>query len=426
MGALEASQWFPAHRLARLQSEALRRTAAHAARYSPVFGAHLKRAGLRLSDILTPAGFLALPPLQRRDFQAPPDQLFCSELPASHRPVAEGASSGSTGEPVKVRRTTINQRDWRAMTMRMHQWYDIGRSARYCVSRARLPGVIKRDTWGLPAALFGPTGPMLAVPNDISIAEQAAAMAAFSPDILLAYPSAIIGLAQHLDHVPEHAFRPRQIRTIGETLHPQHRAEISRRWGCPILDIYSSEETGYISLQCPSGDLHHVMAETLIVEVLDVAGRPCREGEIGRVVVTDLHNLATPIIRYAIGDYAEAGGTCPCGRGLPTLRRVMGRERNLIVMPDGSRHWPMTGRDRFREVAPIVQYQMIQHDRERVEVRFVAERAVAASEEAALRALVWGALGYRFELDFSYFDGRLPLGPTGKFEEFVCRVPADP
>ena len=39
------------------------------------------------------------------------------------------------------------------------------------------------------------------------------------------------------------------------------------------------------------------------------------------MVITDLHNFATPLIRYELGDYAEVGTPCPTGRGLPVLNR---------------------------------------------------------------------------------------------------------
>jgi phenylacetate-CoA ligase len=54
-------------------------------------------------------------------------------------------------------------------------------------------------------------------------------------------------------------------------------------------------------------------------------------------VVTPLHNFAMPLIRYAIGDYAEAGPPCACGRGLPVLARILGRARNLLTLPHGER-----------------------------------------------------------------------------------------
>jgi phenylacetate-CoA ligase len=140
------------------------------------------------------------------------------------------------------------------------------------------------------------------------------------------------------------------------------------------------------------------------------------------VLVTDLLNFATPLIRYAIGDYAEVATACPCGRGLPTWSRVLGRERNLIAMPDGTRHWPRVGFGRFRTIAPILQYQFIQHSIQDLEVRFVVERPLTSTQEDALRTSIQRALGHPFALSFSYFGERLPTDARGKFEEFICRV----
>ena len=44
-----------------------------------------------------------------------------------------------------------------------------------------------------------------------------------------------------------------------------------------------------------------------------------------------------PLLRYEIGDYAEVGPTCDCGRTLPVLTRILGRDRNRLVMPNGER-----------------------------------------------------------------------------------------
>ena len=61
---------------------------------------------------------------------------------------------------------------------------------------------------------------------------------------------------------------------------------------------------GIIALQCPSGGLYHLQSESVHVEILDEAGRPCAPGEIGRVIVSPLHNFAMPLLRYESGDYA--------------------------------------------------------------------------------------------------------------------------
>ena len=91
-------------------------------------------------------------------------------------------------------------------------------------------------------------------------------------------------------------------------------------------------------------------------------------------------------------------------------------------MPDGTRHWPLTGFLRCREVAPVVQYQLVQRDRETIEARLVVERALSQSEEDGLRGLFHTAIGYPFSFRLSYLEGRIPTGPSGKYEEFVCSV----
>jgi phenylacetate-CoA ligase len=152
--------------------------------------------------------------------------------------------------------------------------------------------------------------------------------------------------------------------------------------------------------------------------VLNDAGQPCLPGEVGRVVITDLHNYATPLIRYEIRDYAEVGPVCSCGRGLATLKRIMGRRRNMVTLPDGSRHWPLVGAHRYREVADIRQYQLIQHGVDDIEIRLLVS-PLTPVQEAAITTLAHQALGHPFKLRFSYFEHELPGTGNGKFEEFI-------
>ena len=91
-------------------------------------------------------------------------------------------------------------------------------------------------------------------------------------------------------------------------------------------------------------------------------------------------------------------------------------------MPDGTRRYPLVGFVRFREVAPVLQYQFIQHALDRLEMRLVTETPLRAAQEEDLAAIVRKALGFSFALDFTYFPERLPRSPSGKFEEFVCRI----
>src|SRR5262249_14466253 len=141
-----------------------------------------------------------------------------------------------------------------------------------------------------------------------------------------------------------------------------------------VVDSYSSEELGYIGLQCPGREHYHVQAENLLVEVLRGDGSPCVAGETGRMVVTTLHNFAMPFVRYANGDYAEVGPACPCGRGLPVLTRIAGRQRNMLMRPDGVQHWPSFPTEVWGGIAPVRQLQVVQDALDHVEVRLVLPR----------------------------------------------------
>jgi phenylacetate-CoA ligase len=118
------------------------------------------------------------------------------------------------------------------------------------------------------------------------------------------------------------------ILTRGDVADAELRTLASKRFNASILDRYAPAETGCVAIQCPDTDNYHVPSEAVIVEVLNDEGRPCADGEIGRVVITPLFNLAGPLIRYAIGDFAEAG-TCECGRQLPTLKRIAPKREML-------------------------------------------------------------------------------------------------
>jgi phenylacetate-CoA ligase len=187
--------------------------------------------------------------------------------------------------------------------------------------------------------------------------------------------------------------------------------------------MYTAQEAGYLALQCPAFDHYHVQSEGVIVEILDENGRPCADGGIGKVVVTPLHNFAMPLIRYEIGDYAEAGGTCPCGRGLPVLRRVLGRERNLALAPDGRKFYPSFAAGVWSGIAPIRQIQLVQKTPQRIEVRVAAARDLDAGEESRLAAALRGSLGYPYEFTFARLDA-IPRAPSGKYEDFICEVRA--
>ena len=204
---------------------------------------------------------------------------------------------------------------------------------------------------------------------------------------------------------------------MSEALTPDTRARCEARFGVPVVDTYSAEEVGYIALQCPSGPRYHVAAESVLVEVLRDDDTACAPGEIGRVVVTELHNFATPLVRYELGDYAEVGEPCPCGRGLPTLNRIYGRRRGMLRHPDGRTTWPLFT-IACRNAARFTDIQLVQDAIDTLRVRVVP---VGELDARALVAAVHGALGREFRVTVEIVDA-IARTPAGKLEEFVSLV----
>ncbi len=422
---LERSQWLDRSEIEKLQHRQLAVLARHLALNSRSFAARLATAGLAAEDLATPEGLRRLPPLGRRDMQSVGEEFFCRTLPEGHAPYRETRTSGSTGEPVRTRRTVVSQLFWRAINLRGHGWFGRDLTRPTTVIRAHLPAVRVQPHWGPPMNLLFETGPLQTIPVRTDLAEQVRLLVEFKPACLIVYPSNLDALVRHCRRHGIEIGGLELILTMGETLWPAVRAEAETLFGARVFDGYSSEELGNIALQCPDSGLYHVMAENLLVEVLDEAGRPCRPGETGRLVITDLSNFAAPLVRYDIRDHAEVADPCPCGRGLPSLKRILGRERNMLRRPDGQHHWPFLGYWRYRDAAPIVQYQLVQTALDRIEMRLVTEAPLTPRQEDDLAGVVRDGLGYPFDIRFVYFDQEIPRPASGKFEEFLSLLPED-
>jgi phenylacetate-CoA ligase len=97
-----------------------------------------------------------------------------------------------------------------------------------------------------------------------------------------------------------------------------------------------------IAAECEAHDGMHTAMENLIVEVVvrepGGAVRAARPGEIGELAITDLHNLACPMIRYVTGDLAvgRVATRCACGRGLVSIGPIDGRVTETLHDADGN------------------------------------------------------------------------------------------
>ncbi len=419
----EHSQWWPPAKLEAKQFRQLREVLAHAAQTVPFHRDRLSAAGIDPAHDIDPAAFARLPLLTRRDIQLHGQALMSQKLPSGHGHLVEHKSGGSTGEPVRVFGTQLDTAFWLAQTLRDHLWHRRDFAGKLCAIRSRVNDVELRG-WGPATDAIFVTGPSALLNIRTDPAQQLKWLQQQNPDYLLSHPTNLRELARLSIKSGVKLPQLRQVRTFGETLSKDLRALCREAWGTTVADVYSAEEVGYIALQCPEHEHYHLQSEHLLIEILDDAGLPCSPGAIGRVVVTTLHNFAMPLIRYALGDYAEVGEPCDCGRGLPVLARILGRSRNMLVLPDGRRLWPSTPVIRYSGIAPIQQLQIVQHARGAVEARFVAERTLLPDEERAMITAIHDALGFPFSVTLLPV-AEIPRPPSMKYEDIISLVAAD-
>ena len=406
---LEHTQWLAPERLRELQLRQLGELVRHARASVPYY-----------RDRLGAEDLAGLPLLTRRDLQEHFDALKSERIPAGHGAVAELRTSGSTGAPVRTLKTQLSQLVWNAITLRDHGWHRRDLSGKLAAIRL---GVRDQEnaSWGAATDSVVATGPAAGLSADVDVEKQLAWLQHQQPHYLLSYPSNTAELARLSAAQGITLPTLREVRTFGEMLDPELRRLCREAWKVPLVDMYSANEVGYIALQCPEREHYHVQSEGVLVEILDEHGRPCTPGEIGRVVVTDLHSFATPLLRYDIGDYAEVGAACPCGRGLPVLSRIAGRVRNMLVTADGKRFWPRLSDRRFREIAPVLQRQVVQKEFDLIELRLVTAEPLKPAQEERLRAVALSAMPQGMRLEFRYCQ-TIARGPGGKFEDFICEV----
>ena len=427
---IEQEQWRTAEEIQSSQFEQLRQLVAFAADTVP----HYRRQFGKFfpARLLNPESWRDIPVLKREVLHAAGADLTSSHVPREHGTPFRISTSGSTGMVVEVLGTDLTDLFWQVICLRDHQWHRRDLGAKLCSIRylrnatLKGPGGTLATGWGPATDDVAVTGPCVSYDILLDIAQLTERLVLDRPTYLLSHPSMVSGLAAHCLANEIKLPDLREVRTLGESGDETLQSLCRQAWGVPVVDMYTCQEAGYLALQCPEQPHYHVQSENVLLEVVDAVGRPCAPGEVGRVLVTSLNNFATPLIRYEIGDYAEVGAPCSCGRGLPVLKRIMGRHRNLLTMPDGTRRWPRLGyQGGLQDIAPIERMQMVQHDPERIEVRLVMPRPLSPGEQEKLAAFIGKNLGHAFDLRFEYVDS-IRNQANGKIEQFISRLDTEP
>ncbi len=300
--------------------------------YRELFDKH----GVDVRNIHNPEDFRKIPFLTKESIRAESNEMVSDH---SGR-VSVRKTSGSTGIPLVFVKDRDSTAYMDALMYEVYGWHGIAIGDR------------QSRVWGIPLDFKNRTFTKLKdfllnrkrlVSFDIteeSCKEHFLTLKRFKPAFMYGLVNTIVEFAKLSARV---GLDPAELRlkvvvTTGEILFPRSRQLLQEAFQCPIVNEYGTTENGVVAFECRSGEMHLLM-HNIYVEIINPEnGSPVAPGEMGEIILTELHSYAMPFIRYRVGDIIRLSSrTCACGLELPLVDEVIGRESDLIVTPDGRR-----------------------------------------------------------------------------------------
>ena len=301
------------------QNRRLIRLIQHAYNTVPFYRNLFNQLDLNPSDIQSKDSLYKIPIINKSIIKGNKDLFIASNI--SGKEIIKKSSSGSTGEPLFY----ITTKDAYSMNIaaNLRGWYEMGyRLGDKFVKLSQNGRISRIKRWqdSITRNLYIKADPL----DEENFKNILFRIEVFKPKVIRCYPDPLLFLARYKQKDPEFTHSPLFINTTGNTLHPETRKEIEESFKCKVYDSYSSEGNSCV-FECQTQECYHSAEEYGISEVIDDSGNKIIKG-IGKLITTDLWNLAHPFIRYDTQDYVEVdNSTCNCGRSHLKIKRILGR-----------------------------------------------------------------------------------------------------
>jgi phenylacetate-CoA ligase len=411
------SQGLPCDSITKKREQSLRQLLKHAVSTCDYYKKYADLCDLKGNIDIT-----RLPILTKDDIK----QNYTSLIASSYRnSIWSKATGGSTGQPLQFAYTKESY-EWRvAMSKRGYSW------------AGAHPGAKQAYIWGVQ---LGHIGRLQQAKESLhhfidrhlyfncfdfdesAMAQCLAGLNRFKPECVIGYTNPLYNLALFIAENSKISFRPRGVICAAEKVHPYQRDVIERVFGAKVFNTYGSREFMLIAAECEKHEGLHVSAENLIVEIIKDDGTTARDGETGRIIVTDLHNYGMPFIRYEIGDLGVATSkSCSCGRGLPLIADVVGRSLDVIRTPEGKvipgEFFPHL----MKDFTDIYRFQVIQEKIDLLVVKLAPVSELSETTKKRIDSEVRSVVGPSMVINFEIVSD-MPLTATGKYRVTISHV----
>lgn len=411
---LRRTQFDPPEVVRARQLAALQAILHHAFDTVPFYRAAWTAAGVHPNDVKGLADLRHFPIVTKTDLRTRAAE-FHSE--AYRGPYVTKRTSGSTGVPLTIRLDEPGKQWKYAGTLRGDEWsgWRLGQRVaklwgnpeyRHYGFKGRLRNAILDRAVHLDTVRL----------TDSRMREFVTAIRRHRPGLLFGHAHSLYLIADRLKKQGIDDVRPNGIVSTAMPLHDWQRKTIEEVFGTKATDRYGCEETSLIAGECEVHRGLHVNADSVHVEV--ESGEPT-----GPLLVTDLCNQAMPLIRYRNGDHVTlTDRVCSCGRGLPLIEKVEGRDADYVVTPTGSLISGISLTENFAcLIEGTAQVQIVQEAVTHLRLRIVPSEAFGVDSRRQIARLVGDTFGPTMRHEIELVDA-IPQEPGGKYRFCISKV----
>ena len=335
--------------------------------------------------------------------------------------LVKSQTSGTSGKPLLLWQGKEALRSWYAKSeVRLRRWYGVARGENWGIFGGQLvtevaqkkpPFWVWNHSWRQLYLSSYHLSPDL-------IGFYLDALVEHKITYLLGYTSALVAVAQEMLARKRTDIRLKVVITNAEPLYPYQRKILEAAFNCPVRETYGMSEMTVAASECEHGRLH-LWPMAGAVEIIE-NGQRVPNGEVGELVATGLINQDMPLIRYQTGDRGVLAPdpSCPCGRNLPVLSHIDGRNDDVLYTTGGR----AIGRldTVFKADLPVSEVQIVQKQLDSLVVRYVPTERYSDDSSRIIAERLRERMG-PMRIEFECLEA-IPRGPNGKFRSVVCEL----
>jgi phenylacetate-CoA ligase len=329
------------------------------------------------------------------------------------------STSGSTGTPLKFVKDRQATAFMDAIMYDAYSWHGISKSDR----QARF--------WGMPHEsksrclaqfkdfLMNRKRLSAFQLSEPAFKSYATLMQQWRPQYCYGYPSLMCEFAEFLQktEVDLSFLRLKAAICTGEQLSDEQRELLAQQFHCPVVNEYGCTEVGVMGFECSEGCLHE-MTPNIYLEVIK-NGTPVINEE-GDVVVTELHALTSPFIRYKTGDRGvKMSEHCSCGLPYPVIKILSGRVDDYILTPDGRKVYDAILAYTLKQ--GIKQFKAVQRNSRMLEIMIVPDQGLTQDVLDFYMSELMSQISSDMEFVFTKV-ARIPHEKSGKLRYFSSEM----